>query len=91
MCDHILSKKELDESIRYLYDLEYRYRQSHNFWQEDISYTCNECNDKWLQLGELLCCPNCKKHVCLACYRGVPKLSSLRELILASDEGSILS
>ena len=75
MCDHNLTKEELEDAIRHLYDLEYRYRQSHNFWTEDISYTCTDCNDKWLQLGELLCCPKCKKHVCLACYRGVPIVS----------------
>ena len=68
MCDHKLNKEELAKAIEYLYDLEYEYRQCHNFWIEDISYTCNECNDEWLQLGELLCCLNCKKHVCLACY-----------------------
>ena len=68
MCDHNLSRQELDTAIRYLYDLEYEYRQSHNFWREDLSYKCDDCNDGWLQLGELLCCPNCRKHVCLACY-----------------------
>lgn len=67
MCDHLLSKEELADAIRYLYDLEYEYRQSHNFWTEDIVYSCNECGDGWLQLGELLCCPKCKKHVCLVC------------------------
>lgn len=70
MCDHILSQVELDKAISYLYDLEHKYRQSHNFWNEDISYSCNECNEEWLQLGELLCCPKCKKHVCLDCYYG---------------------
>jgi hypothetical protein len=68
MCNHNLSKEELAKAIEYLYDLEYEYRQSHNFWIEDISYSCNDCDDKWLQLGELLCCPICKKNVCLACY-----------------------
>jgi hypothetical protein len=67
MCDHILTEKQLQSAIDEIYDLEYNYRKSHNFWDEDISYTCNECNDKWLQAGDLLCCPNCKKHVCLKC------------------------
>ncbi len=71
MCDHNLTKEELDKAIRYMYDLEYEYRICRNFWQEDIVYKCTTCSDEWLQLGELLYCPNCKKNVCLACYHGV--------------------
>ena len=75
MCTHQLTEKELNDAIYYMYDLEYNYRNVHNFWKEDISYSCNECNDQWLQLGELFCCPKCKKHICLKCYRGVPNLA----------------
>jgi len=67
MCEHKLTNKEIDNAIQYLYDLEYEYRQCHNFWIEDIAYTCNECNDQWLKLGELLCCPKC----CLACQHKI--------------------
>jgi hypothetical protein len=71
MCTHQLTEKELTDAIYYVCDLEYNYRNVHNFWKEDISYSCNSCDDKWLRLGELFCCPKCKKHICLKCIHKI--------------------
>ena len=50
-----------------LADKEYKYRISHNFWDDTISYTCVICNNNWLEVGEIINCPSCNKLICLCC------------------------
>jgi hypothetical protein len=67
MCNCDITYNQIQVAIKELSDSEHRYRLSHDFWSESISYTCYTCKNKWLEVGEIIKCPSCKKMVCTYC------------------------
>ncbi len=67
MCDCNITYKEIQAGIEKLAETEYRHRCCRDFWSEPISYTCSTCKNEWLELGEIINCPRCKKFICIYC------------------------
>jgi len=67
MCDCNITYNQVESAIKDLADKEYKYRMSHDFWSEPISYTCTTCKNECLEVGEIINCPKCKNFICIYC------------------------